>query len=94
MIATAIGTPSPSAPKIAETNSESKLALCRAPDDDMTLLLGAPRAVPAPKMNDQSRLRTKVLGDSLMRQWWGVMVNKRLMERARRPRLGDAPLES
>jgi hypothetical protein len=61
MIAIAIGTPNPSAPKIAGTNSDSR----RTPDDDMTFLLGAPRALLAPKMNGQSRLRVAVLGDSL-----------------------------
>jgi len=66
MIAIAIGIPKPSAPKIAGTNSESRLPWCRTPDDDMTLLLGEPREpMLAPKMNDQSRLRTKVRGDSL-----------------------------
>src|SRR4051812_45005988 len=49
MIATAIGTPKPSAPKIAGTNSESRLASCRTPGDDMTLLLGAPRASARPQ---------------------------------------------
>ena len=63
MIATAIGIPRPSAPKIAGTNSES--SWCRTPNDDMTFLLGAPRALLAPKMNDQSRLGTAVRGDSL-----------------------------
>jgi hypothetical protein len=45
MIATAIGIPKPSAPKIAGTNSDSR----RTPDDDMTLLLGAPRASARPQ---------------------------------------------
>ena len=50
MIANAIGTPKPSAPKIAGTNSESKLASCFTPDDDMTLLPGAPRATARPQV--------------------------------------------
>ncbi len=49
IIATAIGTPKPSAPKIARTNSESRLAWCRTPRVDMTLLLGAPRASARPQ---------------------------------------------
>jgi hypothetical protein len=49
MIATAIGIPKPSAPKIARTNSESTLTWLRTPDDDMTLLLGAPRASARPQ---------------------------------------------
>ena len=53
MIATAIGIPKPSAPKIAKTNSESTFAWYRTPDDDMTLLLGAPRA-PARPQDEQS----------------------------------------
>lgn len=62
MIANAIGIPRPSAPKIAGTNSDS--SWCRTSDDIMTLLLGAPQALPAPKMNNQSRQRTNVRGDS------------------------------
>jgi hypothetical protein len=34
----------------------------------------------APKMNDQSRLQTKALGDSIEGQCWGVMVNKWLID--------------
>jgi len=49
IIATAIGTPNPSAPKIASTNSESRFAWCRTPGVDMTLLLGAPRASTRPQ---------------------------------------------
>ena len=52
----------------------------RTPDDDMTLLLGAPRAFARPQDERSiSRLRTMVHGDSVERQCWGVMVNKRLM---------------
>jgi hypothetical protein len=63
MIAKAIGIPRPSAPKMAGTNSDS--SWCRTSDDNMTLLLGAPQALPAPKMNYQLRLRTNLRGDSL-----------------------------
>jgi hypothetical protein len=49
MIAIAIGIPKPSAPKIAATNSKTRPACCRTPDDDMTLLLGAPRASARPQ---------------------------------------------
>src|SRR5947208_15316431 len=49
MIATAIGRPKPSAPNIAATNSESRLTCCFTPGDDMTLLLGAPRAAARPQ---------------------------------------------
>jgi hypothetical protein len=76
MIATAIGTPKPSAPKIAGTNSESRPTWCFTPGDDMTCSLEPREPLPAPKMNDQSRLRTKVRDDSLEGQCWGVMVNK------------------
>lgn len=62
MMANAIGIPRPSAPKSAGTNSDSNW--CRMSDDNMTLLLGAPQALPAPKMNNQSRLRTNNRGDS------------------------------
>src|SRR3954451_6273774 len=80
MIANAIGTPKPSAPKIARTDSESKLAWCRAPDDGMTLLLGAPRARARPQdersivPSDHSPGRL-----SLIRQCWADMVNKWLI---------------
>lgn len=80
IIANAIGTPKASAPNIAGTNSESRLMWSRTPDDDMTLLLGAPRALARPQDERSiSRLRTVVHGDSVERQCWGVMVNKRLM---------------
>jgi hypothetical protein len=65
MIATAIGIPKPSAPKIARTNSESTFTWCRTPDDDMTLLLGAPRASARPKMNNQLRLWAEARSDSI-----------------------------
>lgn len=44
MIASAIGTPRPSAPKMARANSVSRLAWGRTSGNDMALLLGAPRA--------------------------------------------------
>src|SRR5690242_4294818 len=80
MIANAIGTPKPSAPKIARTDSESKLAWCRAPDDGMTLLLGAPRAHARPQ--DERSIVPSDHGPrrlSVIRQCWAVMVNKRLI---------------
>jgi hypothetical protein len=49
MIVIAIGTPKPSALRIARTNSESKFAWGRIPGSDMTLLLGAPRASARPQ---------------------------------------------
>ena len=70
MIATAIGTPKPSAPKIATTNSESRFAWCRTPDGDMTLLLGAPRASARPQdersiaPSDQGPWRLSMTGNA------------------------------
>jgi hypothetical protein len=94
MIATAIGTPKPSAPKIARTNSESRFAWYRTSGDDMTLLLGAPRASARPQ-DERSifRLRTKARGDSSIRRCCGVMVNKWLTDTKRRWQTapGDAP---
>jgi len=49
IIVTAIGTPKPSALRIARTNSESKFAWGRTSGRDMTLLLGAPRASARPQ---------------------------------------------
>jgi hypothetical protein len=49
MIVIAIGTPKPSALRIAKTNSDSKFARGRTPGSDMTLLLGAPRASARPQ---------------------------------------------
>ena len=80
MIAKAIGTPKPSAPKIARTDSESRLAWCRAPDDGMTLLLGAPRAHARPQ--DERSIVPSDHGPrrlSVIRRCWAVMVNKRLI---------------
>ena len=80
MIANAIGTPKPRAPKIARTDSESKLAWCRAPDDGMTLLLGAPRAHARPQ--DERSIVPSDHGPRrlfVITQCWAVMVNKRLM---------------
>lgn len=80
MIATAIGIPKPSAPKIARTNSESRLTWCRTPDDVMTLLLGAPRATARPQ--DELSIAPLDRGPrrlSVIKQCWAVMVNKRLM---------------
>ena len=79
MIATAIGIPKPSAPKIARTNSESRLTRCRTPDDVMTLLLGAPRATARPQ--DELSIAPLDRGPrrlSVIKQCWAVMVNKRL----------------
>ena len=76
MIATAIGMPKPSAPKIARTNSESTLTWLRTPDDDMTLLLGAPRASARPQ-DEQSIAPLGQGPERLYRgRCWGVMVNK------------------
>ena len=80
MIANAIGTPKPSAPKIAGTNSESRLVWCRTPGDDMTLLLGAPRAAARPQ--DERSIAPSDRGPwrlFAIRQCWAVMVNKRLI---------------
>ena len=78
MIATAIGIPKPSAPKIAGTNSDSR----RTPDDDMTLLLGAPRASARPQ--DERSIAPSDYGPrrlSVKRQCWGVMVNRWLIDK-------------
>jgi hypothetical protein len=80
IIATAIGMPKPSAPKIARTNSESRLTWCRTPDDVMTLLLGAPRATARPQ--DELSIAPLDQGPqrlSVIKQCWAVMVNKRLI---------------
>src|SRR3954467_1448771 len=80
MIATAMGIPKPSAPKIARTNSESRLTWCRTPDDVMTLLLGAPRATARPQ--DELSIAPLDRGPrrlSVIKQCWAVMVNKRLI---------------
>jgi hypothetical protein len=80
MIATAIGIPKPSAPKIARTNSESKLTWCRTPDDVMTLLLGAPRATARPQ--DELSIAPLDRGPqrlSVIKRCWAVLVNKRLI---------------
>jgi hypothetical protein len=45
MIAAAIGTPKPSAPKVARTNSESRFAWDRASGNGMALLLEAPASL-------------------------------------------------
>jgi len=45
MIAAAIGTPKPSAPKVARTNSESRFAWGRASGNGMALLLEAPASL-------------------------------------------------
>ena len=57
MIAAAIGTPKPSAPKVARTNSESRFAWGRASGNGMALLPGAPASLwLVPRMNDEFRL--------------------------------------
>ena len=94
MIATAIRTPRPSA-EIVATNSETRLAWCRTPDDDMTSLLGAPRASAAPKITINRAFGPGPWRLFIVGQCWGVMVNKWLIDirEACRPRLEDAPLD-
>jgi hypothetical protein len=53
MTAIAMGTPKPSAPKIANTNSKTRPTRDCALGNDMTLSLGAPRAFARPRMNGQ-----------------------------------------
>ena len=84
IIATAIGTPKPSAPKIARTNSESRFAWCRTPGVDMTLLLGAPRASTRPQ--DERSICAFGPKPVATLQWGNagaVMVNKWLIDTKR-----------
>ena len=68
--------------KCAENRGDefgNQTCLCRTPDDDMTLLLGAPRASARPQDERSIAPSDQSPGDSIEGQCWGVMVNKWLI---------------